>query len=91
MSAPLDLPEHLFVAIDHVGVAVPDLDAAIELYRTAARIAPGQQTLGAFEAREQRDRSRIEDLAETGLLAKRRAVGHAPVHAPLARRPRPAG
>jgi len=35
MSAPLDLPEHLFVAIDHVGVAVPDLDAAIELYRTA--------------------------------------------------------
>jgi methylmalonyl-CoA/ethylmalonyl-CoA epimerase len=31
-SAPLDLPEHLFVCIDHAGVAVPDLDAAIELY-----------------------------------------------------------
>lgn len=27
-----DLPEHLFSAIDHVGVAVPDLDEAIELY-----------------------------------------------------------
>jgi methylmalonyl-CoA/ethylmalonyl-CoA epimerase len=33
MSAPLDLPDHLFVAIDHVGVAVPDLDAAIADYR----------------------------------------------------------
>ncbi|HET6153491.1 MAG TPA: methylmalonyl-CoA epimerase [Marmoricola sp.] len=35
MSTPLDLPDHLFVCIDHVGVAVPDLDAAIELYGTA--------------------------------------------------------
>jgi methylmalonyl-CoA/ethylmalonyl-CoA epimerase len=34
-SAPLDLPAHLFVCIDHAGVAVPDLDAAIELYSTA--------------------------------------------------------
>ncbi|WP_370289919.1 methylmalonyl-CoA epimerase [Nocardioides sp.] len=33
MSAPLDLPEHLFTAIDHVGMAVPDLDAAIAFYR----------------------------------------------------------
>ena len=32
MSTPLDLPDHLFVAIDHVGVAVPDLDAAIADY-----------------------------------------------------------
>ena len=31
----LDLPEHLFVAIDHVGVAVPDLDEAIAFYRDA--------------------------------------------------------
>ena len=31
-SPALDLPEHLFVCIDHAGVAVPDLDAAIELY-----------------------------------------------------------
>lgn len=31
-SAPLEIPEHLFTAIDHVGIAVPDLDAAKELY-----------------------------------------------------------
>lgn len=27
------LPTHLFTAIDHVGVAVPDLDAAIDFYQ----------------------------------------------------------
>ena len=35
MSAPLDapsIPEHLFIAIDHVGVAVPDLDEAKAFY-----------------------------------------------------------
>jgi methylmalonyl-CoA/ethylmalonyl-CoA epimerase len=31
----LDLPKHLFTAIDHVGVAVPDLDEAIAFYRDA--------------------------------------------------------
>jgi methylmalonyl-CoA/ethylmalonyl-CoA epimerase len=31
----LDLPEHLFTCIDHVGVAVPDLDEAIAFYRDA--------------------------------------------------------
>ncbi len=30
-----EVPEHLFVAIDHVGVAVPDLDEAIAFYRDA--------------------------------------------------------
>ena len=35
MSAPLDISEHLFIAIDHVGIAVPDLDEAIEFYRDA--------------------------------------------------------
>jgi methylmalonyl-CoA/ethylmalonyl-CoA epimerase len=33
MTAPLDLPDHLFICIDHVGIAVPDLDAATALYR----------------------------------------------------------
>ena len=28
-----DLPEQLFLAIDHVGIAVPDLDEAIAFYR----------------------------------------------------------
>ena len=27
------LPQHLFTAIDHVGIAVPDLDVAIAFYR----------------------------------------------------------
>ena len=31
----LDIPEHLFLCIDHVGVAVPDLDEAIAFYRDA--------------------------------------------------------
>ena len=37
MSADLRtaIPEHLFLCIDHVGVAVPDLDEAIALYRDA--------------------------------------------------------
>jgi methylmalonyl-CoA/ethylmalonyl-CoA epimerase len=33
MDAPVDIPKHLFTAIDHVGVAVPDLDEAIAFYR----------------------------------------------------------
>ena len=33
MSAPLDVPEHLFTAIDHVGIAVADLDEAVAFYR----------------------------------------------------------
>jgi methylmalonyl-CoA/ethylmalonyl-CoA epimerase len=33
-GAPLpDLPDQLFLAIDHVGIAVPDLDEAIAFYR----------------------------------------------------------
>ncbi len=31
-SAPLDIPAHLFTCIDHVGIAVPDLDIAIAMY-----------------------------------------------------------
>jgi methylmalonyl-CoA/ethylmalonyl-CoA epimerase len=33
MSTAAEIPEHLFTAIDHVGVAVPDLDEAIAFYR----------------------------------------------------------
>ena len=32
-TAPLDLPAHLFTTIDHVGIAVPDLDVATAMYR----------------------------------------------------------
>jgi methylmalonyl-CoA/ethylmalonyl-CoA epimerase len=31
----VEIPEHLFVAIDHVGVAVADLDEAMAFYRSA--------------------------------------------------------
>jgi len=31
----LEIPEHLFVAIDHVGIAVTDLDEAIAFYQEA--------------------------------------------------------
>ena len=31
----VDIPEHLFTAIDHVGIAVPDLDEAMAFYRDA--------------------------------------------------------
>ncbi len=34
MTAPVELPQHLFTAIDHVGIAVADLDAAKEFYAT---------------------------------------------------------
>lgn len=34
-AAPLDIPAHLFLCIDHAGVAVPDLDAAITHYTTS--------------------------------------------------------
>jgi methylmalonyl-CoA/ethylmalonyl-CoA epimerase len=32
-TVPLDLPAHLFTGIDHVGIAVPDLDEAIAFYQ----------------------------------------------------------
>ncbi len=32
MSAFADTPEHLFTAIDHVGIAVADLDVAMQFY-----------------------------------------------------------
>ncbi len=32
-SMSVDIPEHLFTHIDHVGIAVPDLDEAMAFYR----------------------------------------------------------
>ncbi|MGN6129046.1 MAG: methylmalonyl-CoA epimerase [Nocardioidaceae bacterium] len=31
----VEIPEHLFVCIDHVGIAVPDLDEAVKFYAEA--------------------------------------------------------
>jgi len=36
----MSLPTHLFTAIDHVGIAVPDLDEAIAFYRDAFGMEP---------------------------------------------------
>ena len=33
VMTPVDLPAHLFTAIDHVGIAVADLDEAMTFYR----------------------------------------------------------
>ena len=33
IPAPLDIPAHLFTGVDHVGIAVRDLDAATAMYR----------------------------------------------------------
>ncbi len=33
--AGLDIPHPLFIGVDHVGIAVPDLEAAISFYRDA--------------------------------------------------------
>lgn len=39
------LPQHLFTAIDHVGIAVPDLDVAIAFYRdTFGMVAVHEET-----------------------------------------------
>jgi methylmalonyl-CoA/ethylmalonyl-CoA epimerase len=43
------IPEHLFTAIDHVGIAVPDLDEAISFYESTY----GMQVLHAETNEEQ--------------------------------------
>jgi methylmalonyl-CoA/ethylmalonyl-CoA epimerase len=35
MTNAIEIPSHLFTCIDHVGIAVPDLDEAIAFYRDA--------------------------------------------------------
>jgi methylmalonyl-CoA/ethylmalonyl-CoA epimerase len=35
MTNAIEIPAHLFTCIDHVGIAVPDLDEAIAFYREA--------------------------------------------------------
>ncbi|HET8958823.1 methylmalonyl-CoA epimerase [Nocardioides sp.] len=63
MSAPLDVSDPLFTAIDHVGIAVPDLDEAIEFYR---------DTLGMRVAHE-------ETNEEQGVREAMLSVGGEPV------------
>ncbi len=62
MTAPLDIPEHLFTAIDHVGVAVPDLDAAIAFYRDTL----GMQLLHEETNDEQGVREAMMGVGDSG-------------------------
>jgi methylmalonyl-CoA/ethylmalonyl-CoA epimerase len=53
MTGPVEIPEHLFVCIDHVGVAVPDLDEAIAFYAgTFGMVVRHQETNAEQGVRE---------------------------------------
>ena len=58
----VDIPEHLFVCIDHVGVAVPDLDEAIALYRDAF----GMKVVHEETNEEQRVREAMVAVGDSG-------------------------
>src|SRR6478752_2849352 len=65
MSAATDLPDdvqHLFTAIDHVGIAVPDLDEAIAFYRDAY----GMQVLHEEVNEEQGVREAMLAVGDSG-------------------------
>jgi methylmalonyl-CoA/ethylmalonyl-CoA epimerase len=57
-----DIPEHLFTAIDHVGVAVPDLDAAIAFYRDTF----GMETVHEETNEEQGVREAMVAVGDSG-------------------------
>jgi methylmalonyl-CoA/ethylmalonyl-CoA epimerase len=57
-----DIPEHLFVAIDHVGIAVPDLDEAIAFYRDTF----GMQLLHEETNEEQGVREAMVGVGDSG-------------------------
>jgi methylmalonyl-CoA/ethylmalonyl-CoA epimerase len=61
-SAPSGIPEHLFVAIDHVGIAVPDLDEAIAFYRDTF----GMQVLHEETNAEQGVREAMVGVGDSG-------------------------
>ena len=61
-SAPLDIPEHLFTAIDHVGIAVKDLDEAMAFYRDTY----GMQILHEETNEEQGVREAMVAVGDSG-------------------------
>jgi methylmalonyl-CoA/ethylmalonyl-CoA epimerase len=58
----VEIPEHLFVAIDHVGIAVPDLDEAIAFYRDIF----GMQVLHEETNEEQGVREAMVGVGDSG-------------------------
>jgi methylmalonyl-CoA/ethylmalonyl-CoA epimerase len=61
-AGPLDIPEHLFTAIDHVGIAVPDLDDAITFYQETL----GMRVLHEEVNEEQGVREAMVGVGESG-------------------------
>ncbi len=58
----VEIPGHLFTAIDHVGIAVPDLDEAIALYRDTF----GMQVLHEETNEEQGVREAMVGVGDSG-------------------------
>src|SRR5512144_3423097 len=58
----VDVPEHLFTAIDHVGIAVPDLDRAIAFYRDTF----GMETVHEETNEEQGVREAMMGVGDSG-------------------------
>ena len=58
----VEIPGHLFTAIDHVGIAVPDLDEAIALYRDTF----GMQVLHEETNEEQGVREAMIGVGDSG-------------------------
>ncbi|HEX3224016.1 MAG TPA: methylmalonyl-CoA epimerase [Nocardioides sp.] len=58
----VDVPEHLFTAIDHVGIAVPDLDRAIAFYRDTF----GMETVHEETNEEQGVREAMVAVGDSG-------------------------
>ncbi len=61
-SNALSVPEELFICIDHVGIAVPDLDEAIAFYRDAF----GMQVTHQETNEEQGVREAMVAVGESG-------------------------
>jgi len=62
MTSALDIPEHLFLAIDHVGIAVPDLDEAISFYENVY----GMKVVHAETNEEQGVREAMVAVGDSG-------------------------
>jgi methylmalonyl-CoA/ethylmalonyl-CoA epimerase len=58
----VEVPAHLFTAIDHVGIAVPDLDAAIAFYRDTF----GMETVHEETNEEQGVREAMVAVGDSG-------------------------
>lgn len=69
--SPADIPPHLFIAIDHVGIAVRDLDEAIAHYR---------DTFGMHVAHEETNE---EQGVREAMLAVGESGSHIQLLAPL--------